>query len=119
MLVFIILLLQPPVYLVILAYISAILGVVFTAFTGILIDLKSPKLNWDNEQKAVKQNFNLLFNMFFGIIVAVGAIVLTTKLQLGLWQTFVLIAAVFTTADLVLYYISSTIGARLYEKIMT
>ena len=46
---------------------------------GLLIELKYPKLNWDNPQKAVKQNMNTVIIMFgdMGFIAALCFIALT------------------------------------------
>jgi ABC-2 type transport system permease protein len=41
-------------------------GAVFMAYLGLLIDLIKPKLKWENEQQAVKQNFNSLFLLMAG-----------------------------------------------------
>ena len=43
----------------------------------IIIDLKNPKLNWDNENVPVKQNFNAVLFMFMlwlvgGLFVLIG-----------------------------------------------
>ncbi|HCX65142.1 MAG TPA: hypothetical protein DHN33_08035, partial [Eubacteriaceae bacterium] len=35
---------------------------------GLYIDRLRPKLNWDNPQKAVKQNLNVIFNMLAGLV---------------------------------------------------
>ena len=46
-------------------------------YIGIIIDLKNPKLNWDNENVPVKQNFNAVLFMFMlwlvgGLFVLIG-----------------------------------------------
>ena len=46
-------------------------------YIGIMIDIKNPKLNWDNETAAVKQNLNGVFYMFGlwiigGILAVIG-----------------------------------------------
>lgn len=53
-----------------LMFVSALNAVILTRLTGMFIDASSPKLKWDNEQKAVKQNMNLIFNMLVGMGVA-------------------------------------------------
>ena len=44
-------------------------------YIGIFIDMAHPKLNWDSENAAVKQNFNGVFYMF-GIWIIGGLITL-------------------------------------------
>lgn len=36
--------------------------------TGLLIDLYNPKLEWENEQGAVKRNMNVLYSMIAGLV---------------------------------------------------
>lgn len=62
----------PIVILVLLAGLNA---VILTRLTGLLIDASMPKLKWDNEQKAVKQNMNLVFNMLIGMGIAALAVI--------------------------------------------
>jgi len=51
-------------------------GVVFVNYLGLYVDLLRPKLNWDNEQAAVKQNLNIIILMFgsMGVAFGIGAL---------------------------------------------
>lgn len=106
-----------PFYLILLASALSILGIVFSSFIGILIDLNFPKLVWDNEQKAVKQNFNVVLNMIANVIIAGIPVFVTIALHFTLRATFLTLAAVFAILDLLLYNILSEAGSRLFEKI--
>ncbi|MBU3145920.1 ABC transporter permease [Clostridium sp. CF012] len=112
-----IVLLKVPFDLVLLMIIVGILGILFTSFIGIFIDLNFPKLQWDTEQKAVKQNLNVLISMI--ICVALGGLTafMVIKLQLTKWAVFALILAVFTIVDLLLYYLLGTKGVKMLRKI--
>ncbi len=49
--------------------ISTILGLAMSVpilFFGLLMDMNRPLLNWDNPQKAVKNNLNVIFTLFAG-----------------------------------------------------
>lgn len=70
------------------------LPVLLTCLTGLLIDLYNPKLDWDSEQKAVKQNVNLLYNMLVGIIPGVLTF-LVLSLSTNLLVTFTTLTAVY------------------------
>jgi ABC-2 type transport system permease protein len=106
-----------PIYLILLSIIVSVLGITFSSFTGILLDLNYPKLIWDNEQKAVKQNFNVILNMLASIIVAGLPIFISIVLHFTLLMTFLMIVVMFGILNLLLYSILSTVGARLFEKI--
>ncbi|MBN2883763.1 MAG: hypothetical protein JXN10_09555 [Clostridia bacterium] len=58
-----------------LMLLSGFNAVILTRLTGMYIDAANPKLKWDNEQKAVKQNMNLVFNMLIGMGVAGLAVI--------------------------------------------
>jgi ABC-2 type transport system permease protein len=77
-----------------------------------LIDLHFPKLDWDNEQKAVKQNFNSVINMFLSLLFAGISLLLVFIFRLKLPLAFLLIVAVYGLLDLLLYRILLTRGAK-------
>ena len=108
---------NPPVIIVILTIVIGILGLIFSALTGIFIDLSFPKLHWENEQKAVKNNLNVLFNMLIGAIIGGLSVYLVIKFKLTMWSAFVAFTTAFLTLDIILYYMLSTIGVKLYKEI--
>lgn len=52
-----------PVYYVLCQFIPLLILVIFLNYLNIYIDLKRPKLKWDEESVAVKQNLNTLISM--------------------------------------------------------
>jgi len=112
-------LLKLPLDLVLLMIIVGLLGILFTSFIGIFIDLNFPKLQWDTEQKAVKQNLNVMISMI--ICVALGGITvfMIIKFSLTKWVVFALIVVLYAILDLVLYYLLGTKGVEMLKKIET
>lgn len=106
-----------PFYLILLIAAASILGIAFSSFAGILLDLNFPKLIWDNEQKAVKQNFNVVLNMLVSIVITGIPVFVTIVLHFTVWMTFLTLVSVFGILDLLLYNILSTTGVRLFKKI--
>lgn len=106
-----------PIYLIVLVIITGILGVLFTSFLGILVDLNYPKLYWDNEQKAVKQNLNVMVSILVSMVGAAAAVVPAIIFSLGVWLVFAGLLLVFGFADLVLYGLIKSAGVNLFEKI--
>jgi ABC-2 type transport system permease protein len=117
MLLAVIIFVAVPAYLILMAIAVCIPGIFFSALGGILIDLGFPKLVWDNEQKAVKQNFNVVLNMLLSAVVAGIPVFIIIVLHFTLWMTFLILISVFVILDLLLYNILSTAGVRLFEKI--
>lgn len=106
-----------PVAFVILMLAVGLPGVLFVSFIGMLFDLKSPKLHWDNEQKAVKQNVNSLFCMLVGIAIAALTVLAVVYFRLTLPIVFFGLFLLFVALDIVLYCLLITKGTQLLGKI--
>jgi ABC-2 type transport system permease protein len=63
---------RPPVLLAIGGVLITVPAAVFLNYLGLFFDLMKPKLEWDNEAEAVKQNMNILLMIFGGMAVAAG-----------------------------------------------
>jgi ABC-2 type transport system permease protein len=109
--------LLPPITLLLQTIVLAILVTIFSAFSGILIDLSFPKLSWDTEQRAVKQNMNVIIEMLAGFALTGLTIFGIVSLGLSLWVSFGILVAVYGIVDLVLYWIISTAGVNMFKKI--
>lgn len=66
-LVFIIIFLGISIPIALLMLLAGTNAVILTRLSGFFIDAANPKLKWDNEVRAVKQNMNLLYNMLIGM----------------------------------------------------
>lgn len=106
-----------PIYLIALIVIIGLLAVLFTSFIGILIDLNFPKLYWDNEQKAVKQNMNVMISILVSTAAAAIVIALTAIFKLNAWVVFGGILLIFGFANAVLYGLIKSVGESLFRKI--
>lgn len=106
-----------PVSLMALICVTGFLAILFSNFVGIIIDLYNPKLHWDNEQKAVKNNLNLILSMV--ICVAFGGLTIfaVIKLNLNLIQVVVSLVAVYGLLDGLLYLFIKKIGSNIFSKI--
>ena len=60
----------PPFWYALIVLLVLPGATVLTNTIGIFFDLFWPKLNWDNEQKAVKQNLNVLLGMMASVFLA-------------------------------------------------
>ena len=110
-------LLKLPLDLVLLMLIVGFLGILFTSFIGIFIDLNFPKLHWDTEQKAVKQNLNVIISMIICIALGGAYSIYDYKFELTKWAVFALIVVSYSILDLVLYYLLGTKGVKMLRKI--
>ncbi len=72
-----------------LAVLAVLSSVAFTGYWGLFLGLKFPKFDWQNENVAVKQGFAVFGSMlgsmlFFMILMAIGGILTTVSVALGL-----------------------------------
>jgi len=108
MILFGVLVLKIPVWLGLLILAVIWLPVLYTSMTGLLIDLYNPKLDWDSEQKAVKQNVNVIYNMLAAFIPGVGSVIVLI-FSLSLPVAFIILTLGHTLLCLVL-------GKLLYSR---
>lgn len=102
---------------ILLMLIISPIAVLYPNLLGIIIDLLNPKLKWDSEQKAVKQNINGVINMFGGAAIIGVIIFLLFKLSIEV-KTIILVTIIVTgILDIVMYLIIDKKGAHLCEKI--
>jgi tetratricopeptide (TPR) repeat protein len=103
--------------IIILSFIAGFIAIFLTSLTGIIIDLYNPKLIWDTEQKAVKQNMNVLFNMLISMALAFLTVFGAVKLKTDLYTTFAILVLLFGLLDVILYKFLDYKGAELFSGI--
>ncbi|HCS73255.1 MAG TPA: hypothetical protein DIW17_05185 [Clostridiales bacterium] len=99
-----------------LIILTAWLPILLTSLTGLLIDLYNPKLNWDNEQKAVKQNVNLLYNMLIGLLFA-GVTWILLPFSSNLILTVIILLAVYGLLCVLLVKALFTLGVNQFGQL--
>lgn len=67
----------------------------------ILIDLQNPKINWDNEYTMMKQNTNVMFELFYTMLIIIFLIGIGFILK-DLTLYFIIIALTFLIGNIVL-----------------
>jgi ABC-2 type transport system permease protein len=63
---------KAPIVTIIVALLIDVLACFLFNYIQIFIDFLRPKLNWENEQAALKQNFNTFLEMLIVILLGVG-----------------------------------------------
>lgn len=111
------LVLHLPFWLLLLLFVLGLLSGLFSSVTGISIDLRSPKLNWDNEVKAVKQNWNSFFNMMINLAVAGIFLFLTFTFTFSLTVLVILFSTILTGLIAGITILLYKCGDRWYREI--
>lgn len=109
---------MPPLWLVLLAILVAIPAALLPNITGIIYELLWPKLHWDNEQKAVKQNLNVVLGIFIPMGIAVPAILLGVMLKMDILLAFPLLFFGMLLIDAVIIFLLKHIIPLRMEKIV-
>jgi len=105
------------IYLIIIFIITSILSILFVSFTGLIIDLYNPKLDWSREQSAVKQNINVVLS-FIPVLLISGLVVFIVFIfNITFYWLVLLIIILFLLFDWILYKILMDQGIELYGKI--
>lgn len=103
--------------LMVLIIISSIAGTVALANIGMLLDLVRPKLKWDAEIKAVKQNLNT-FIMMIAIFAILGLVCFgAIQFNFTLIGTFIYIVGVSLIIAAITYALLITKGVKYFEKL--
>jgi ABC-2 type transport system permease protein len=85
--------------------------------TGLLIDILHPKLDWDNEQKAVKQNINVIWAMLSSILMGGGVLYSVIRFFQDLTTAAAFMLGCFGLLALVIYYWLMSRGIQLYRRL--
>ncbi|NLW92629.1 MAG: hypothetical protein GXY34_13650 [Syntrophomonadaceae bacterium] len=107
---------QSVLFMVLLLGVSLV-AIIPILEAGLLIDILRPKLEWENEQQAFKQNLNVLFSLLFALIIA-GVIVymVITFFHSLLWAALFMLTF-FTVLAALLYYLLMNWGITLYQEL--
>ena len=94
--------------------------IILTNYIGIYIDLKRPKLEWENETVAVKQNTNTLIYMLIDmaitmLIVALGVLLLFVKLPA--FVASLILTLIFLSLCVIIYRLMKNKGLELFKNI--
>lgn len=97
----------------------SIIGSVFYAVFGLVINLLFPKMNWDSETIAVKQSMSVIVAMFGGMIFtglqAYGYVLLTNSFSFSLYAGLMMLLDLILIIGMWNYLI--TIGARKFKRL--
>ncbi|NMA84138.1 MAG: hypothetical protein GX962_09795 [Epulopiscium sp.] len=92
-------------------------ALLFSALIGIIIDLYHPKLDWDSEQKAVKQNINVFFQMLIVLVVGGVSIGATIMLRFTLLQAVLGFVFFYSIVSLILWIWLKAIVQKAFDRI--
>jgi len=108
-----------PIWLFFAGVLVALPGMIFINYISLYVDIVRPKLTWDNEQNAVKQNLNAVLPLFGSWIVAGGIVVLGWFISsfAGPFVAFLGLFGVVGLLAFFAYYLVTSKGSALMERL--
>ncbi len=108
--------LQVPLIHIILYSLLCIMSITFVSYMGIYIDSIQPKLIWDDEMSALRENYNTFFSMTisiaFTVIVCVGGFFLFSNTNISLGMTALILIILLAIANIIVFAITMKSGIR-------
>jgi len=105
-----------PLVHILLYTLLSIMSITFVSYMGIFIDSIQPKLIWDDEMSALRENYNTFFSMtisiLFTAIVCVGGFFLFCNTELTIGLTAFILVAVLAIANIIVLVLTRKSGVR-------
>jgi len=108
---------QAPAWLFVCGLVLVLPGALFINYLGLYIDLLRPKLTWDNEQAAVKQNLNAILVMGISWALAAVIAVLGWFVFTNPWVAFFGLFGITGLLAFTAYYLAIGKGNKLMERL--
>lgn len=100
-----------------LSFILVLMASLVVNQIGIFFDILWPKLNWDTEQKAVKQNFNSMFHMFLGFGLTALSVYLGVRFTPTLFTAFMISFVVLGMLILLMHFVLRDRVSKKFEAL--
>ena len=104
---------------IILLLVLSILIPLVSHFIGILINLKYPKLDFENSAEVVKQSMSSFLSVMIGLILVIVSIFIIVEVIGSISATMILLITtmIYILIDLILYLILSHWGVKSFNKL--
>ena len=88
-------------------------------FVGIIVNLKFPKLDWENATEIVKQSFSSFLSVMIGMVLLVINFTIISNIvgEINSTILLVIITAIYILIDILLYLYLATKGSKDFNKL--
>ncbi|MCM1157240.1 MAG: hypothetical protein NC300_01930 [Bacteroidales bacterium] len=113
-------LVQVPFIHILLFTLLSLMSITFVSYMGIYIDSIQPKLIWDDEMSALRENYNTFFSMAisiaFTMVTCVGGFFLFCNTKISIGFTALLLILILAAANLLVLHLTRRSGVRNIEE---
>jgi len=106
-----------PLYIGLLILAVGWMGTLLISFAEILLDLFNPKLDWDSEQKAVKQNLNVVYSMIISGIVGGLTIYAASQFSPGIITAVLSAVFIYGGLNVLVYFLLRKKGVERFKQL--
>lgn len=107
---------QVPLIHILLFTLLCIMSITFVAYMGIYIDSIQPKLIWDDEMSALRENYNTFFSMSisiaFTVVICVGGFFLFCNTKISIAFTALILIVILAIANIIVLLLTKKSGVR-------
>lgn len=111
---------QVPLIHILMFTLLSLMSITFVSYMGVYIDSIQPKLIWDDEMSALRENYNTFFSMAISIaftaIVCIGGFFLFCNTKISIAMTALILVIILAVANLMVLYLTSKSGVRNIEE---
>jgi ABC-2 type transport system permease protein len=98
----------------------SLMSICFISYMGIYIDSIQPKLIWDDEMSALRENYNTFFAMAiaiaFACVVCIGGFFLFCNTTISIGFVWILLVFILAAANLIVLLLTLRSGVRNLEE---
>ncbi len=109
-------LIKVPLIHIIMYTLLSIMSITFVSYMGIYIDSIQPKLIWDDEMSALRENYNTFFSMAISIaftfVVCVGGFFLFCNTKISIAFTALILIIILAIANIIVLSLTKKSGVR-------
>lgn len=113
-------LIKVPLIHIVLFTLLSIMSITFVSYMGIYIDSIQPKLIWDDEMSALRENYNTFFSMAISIaftaVVCVGGFFLFSNTNISIAFTAFILIVILAAANIIVLVLTNHSGVRNIEE---
>lgn len=107
---------QVPVLHILLFTLLSLMSISFVSYMGIYIDSIQPKLIWDDEMSALRENYNTFFSMAisiaFTIVICVGGFFLFCNTKISIGFSALILVIILAVANIIVLTLTRKSGVR-------
>lgn len=107
---------QVPLIHILLFTLLSLMSISFVAYMGIYIDSIQPKLIWDDEMSALRENYNTFFSMAisiaFTVVICIGGFFLFCNTKISIEFTALILITILAVANVIIFILTQKSGVR-------